>query len=717
MAEKRIDIILPSGEVGSIALSDFDPKSTTYRVAEAREVDDYLQQKKYGNLGSELLGLGSRALSGATAGLSDVAIANLGGRDFLRFAHEDLGLGGSLAEIGGGAAALYASAARGPASLLTRAATAPARAVNALGATAERFAGGGLAGLTMRGGVEGGLYGLGQAAAESQIYDTPLTGEKLVSAFFGGALLGGGISGGLGLAGKAFKGLASKVLGRELSKAERSVSKLRDTVPDAQFTEIEPRLPAPDEMPRLGGEYPQLPPGPMDRPPGEVAWHGDKPWRNMSASDVEIAPTPKDWQGRVNRYGLPVFHEGELDELVGHMAGRDDVATVAAGKGAARHIDEAPFKPPPVEEPPLTTGQVEAQQQAAEDVFKAAQQKQPDWEFKKPEVKKPEVVEGILEDAVPEEFTVKPEPAPVPKSYKPKSESSDFLGGGLFGRAVRGAARHGGRYVLGGIPGFVVGAAADLAMNLFQKSVGAQNIVQGVKNAARKVTNSINSDTISLFAHPISAAVAGSQMHDHYKSQVERLKMMRQNPEIMKAHLIESMAEMGGVAPKVRDVAVETAMRAHAVLEASLPVNGLSIEQVMNDPTSVSKTAMQQFLTLSEVIANPRDIMKNVKQGKVGRPEMEKFQHVYPNMYDEILGNTVKEFLDLQARGKTIPYNEKLSVSRAFGLEFDPTMNMGFIQSVQATYASQPKPQQKGTPAKSKVAEQYSLENKNGTSP
>ena len=186
-----------------------------------------LEAEQYGGLEQQALAAGEGALSGATLGLSDVALAEGLGDEYraARAARERVNpLASGAGQVVGTVAPLLLSggtsaAARG-ASLIG----APTRAAAALGGLAERGVARGLAGLGVEGAgivsrglstgarlaaggaVEGGIYGAGQAISEAALApggDYDQLGEKLWAGLKQGAGYGAVAGGGLGFLGGA----------------------------------------------------------------------------------------------------------------------------------------------------------------------------------------------------------------------------------------------------------------------------------------------------------------------------------------------------------------------------------------------------------------------------------------------------------------------------------------------------------------------------------
>lgn len=160
------------------------------------------------------------AARGASFGLSDLALTELGGVSPKKLsAVKEGNVGASVTgEVAG--AVLPALLPGGQATV--------AGAAGKLGLAAEKLAGSalgkGVAGRigakAVGGATEGFLFGMGNAVSESALDDTELTAEKLISGGGVGALLGGLGAGAIEGVGAGLKAVTGKVLGRGAKAAE-----------------------------------------------------------------------------------------------------------------------------------------------------------------------------------------------------------------------------------------------------------------------------------------------------------------------------------------------------------------------------------------------------------------------------------------------------------------------------------------------------------------
>lgn len=237
-----IQLLDEFGNLRTIDDSEAGPAlAAGWRAPTPEEAQAEAERIQYSSLGEKLTGVGESALSGATLGLSDVALAELGGDEYrqARAARErQLGAIGTGAEIAGAIAPTlltFGQSAPLSAAGVVRGVAAPVRAAAAVGRGAEALAGAGLRGigitgesiigrgvlsgtkLAAGGAAEGALFGAGQALSEAALapggdYDN--LAEKIIAGGTTGAefgALGGGL---LGFAG----GVGSRAIQRGAEK-------------------------------------------------------------------------------------------------------------------------------------------------------------------------------------------------------------------------------------------------------------------------------------------------------------------------------------------------------------------------------------------------------------------------------------------------------------------------------------------------------------------
>ena len=217
--EKRVDVVSPQGQLGSVPADEAKDLPEGSRIATAEEVHAADARERFGGSADEIaaaLNAGANEFSfGATSKLQQALAESAYGPRGGQLWKESVagwqeanptattlggvaGMGASLlAGPGAGISRLGGMAERGAAGLVGTGAE------SLLGRVAQRGAA-----LGAQGALEGGLYGAGQAASEAALGDHELTAERLLA----GATEGAGYGGALGLGLGALGGVASKAM-------------------------------------------------------------------------------------------------------------------------------------------------------------------------------------------------------------------------------------------------------------------------------------------------------------------------------------------------------------------------------------------------------------------------------------------------------------------------------------------------------------------------
>jgi hypothetical protein len=216
-----------------------------FRLESESEAGDRLREQaydeEYGGTGQAVWAGVEGFARGATAGLSDAVIGEVGDDEGVgerRARHAGVA---SVAEIAGmvapalvpGGSAVGAALRYTPAGLIARGGSAIARAGAGGGAVARAGA------AALGGAFEGAAFSTGQGISDLILNDKPLTAEQFVASVGSralyGAALGGVIGGGLSLGETAIAGagrVASKITGRAAKKADDVLGRLGEKVDD-----------------------------------------------------------------------------------------------------------------------------------------------------------------------------------------------------------------------------------------------------------------------------------------------------------------------------------------------------------------------------------------------------------------------------------------------------------------------------------------------------
>lgn len=220
-----VKVYSPQGQLGTIPEDQVSSAQRLgYRVATPEDLAIEKTREEYGGLSGQLGAATTGVLSGATFGLSNVALKKLGAEEALK-AYQSLPelqtarmageLGGMIAPalLTGGTGVAARVAAATPAGLAARAGTAAAARVGAALGTAATTVGGTAARFAVQGATEAALQGIGQETARLAV-DNELSGERIgqiAAAGLTSAALGAGIGASLGALGGVAKKAANIV--------------------------------------------------------------------------------------------------------------------------------------------------------------------------------------------------------------------------------------------------------------------------------------------------------------------------------------------------------------------------------------------------------------------------------------------------------------------------------------------------------------------------
>jgi hypothetical protein len=172
--------------------------SQGFKIENAGEQADRLshdvKEETYGGIGGTVKAFGANALSGATLGLSDAAIAGLGGGDELSALREIHPYAAGAGQIAGALAPALLGDEAGLLNLT------PGGMTSRIGARIAESGGGRVAGIVKAGAFEGAAQNAGAYVSDVALGDRDISAEGFMGAMGKGALYGGVASGALSVA-------------------------------------------------------------------------------------------------------------------------------------------------------------------------------------------------------------------------------------------------------------------------------------------------------------------------------------------------------------------------------------------------------------------------------------------------------------------------------------------------------------------------------------
>ncbi len=793
-APEKLDVVDPSGRIGSIPASQYDDaQKLGYRIAQPEEIRRHDLEARYGGVGDTLAAVGTGALGGLTAGLSDVAISELGGREYLqgleevhpvaRMGGQIVGTGLGLALGGEGAAARAAGEGVGAAALgAGRLLAAPTRAIGALGEAAGGLLGEGLLGTVGRGAVEGAIYGAGDQFAQAAIQDKALTAEALGTSLWHGALLGGG--GALAVAAPL------KALGYGVEKASNLLTKggadrvessamglLKNPVAREQAVFGVKELPkvADELVPQVGKVFD------AEELVSEAFKRGAKVKQIAAKMPLTDAEAKRLVEGIIDTDGLldhelATIRKATSIESIESALSRgqqhgtnalsrlDDVVSVAknslrAAKGASaaeyyavldntkRELGLAlegmsAERIPRVQDVYLRgktmydalrkeledprkwgeAGNLQAKMNAAWD--RSLQDREvlgygkntrgqfgeDKWSLNEDKVRSSVTsgdknLDSWLERAkgrlqVAKDNLVLDGPAKTKldaalevidgirdkvKTAQNTLANAELLGGMRTRGTVLRSGLAGG-VVVHGLMGTSMFSPAGMAASALVGAVASPgHLVSGLahaQRAAQKFAQIVNSDVTKAFgkALKVGAGRAAGVVGREYERQRDRVTEWSAQPGVVAREAAQPL-HAAGLPDDMVQGAVDVALRAHQVLASIMPKP--------NDPQGAAS-----WLATAKLMDNPKDLVKKIFAGEVSLAQVKALAQVMPKQVEAIQKRMLSELVDLQAKGKELPYQYKLALSYV-GIPADPFAK--FTKSLQANYTPTNRPPPPGS--------------------
>jgi hypothetical protein len=130
-----------------------------------------------------------------------------------------------------------------------------------------------------------------------------------------------------------------------------------------------------------------------------------------------------------------------------------------------------------------------------------------------------------------------------------------------------------------------------------------------------------------------------------------------------------------------------------------------------NLPPDMSKTGLgkpmeslwlnqkeQQFVSLREAIEEPLQTVSKIATGDVSREQMLAIKYVYPDIYDEVVESVAFEVAAMKTEGRWLEPDKIVRLGTVLDAPIDETLESSYIGAVQASFAPPPEPQGDSAP-------------------
>lgn len=651
--EGKVRLIMPGGDI--IAVS---PESVAAQLkigARYESPQEAISSAERGQLERDFGGTAETVRAFGEGGL-DVLIPGASGflSDDAKYRAEVNPTARGLGSLTGLATGLLAGGPLGGAAGLSVKGGAKAAGLIRGGGTTAKLARGALAG-----GIETGLFAVGQEITDASLYDKPLTAESLASGFFSGAGLGviaGGIGAGVPLVGKA---LQRRKLAKQSAKLFAGTSEASQ-IAKARVV---------DHFDNLSGLGKHL--GAKN-----LALASDDFFKVVRSGNLDdITKLGKDLETHKNKLMNFANIKGdqkaldavvnEFDEFVNTMKmGIDDVV---GKKGAFDATDIVAL----AEAVDLAGGNIIPDEKVLGETGSA-----------------------ILKVAL------------LGRAITKGRQGTGFLGS-LFKTAVQGHARGtafsmaskrglsaGGQLAVAGVAGKVAGKQADAILtgdiaNLIKVQQRAQGrIGRAVTRFGKGV---VGKAQVPLAIHKALKGIMTPDEISNIRSEkneakkflqtMDVLKRLNQNPNELATRAEELSAPIGSLNPELGGLLRQNIIADAQFLAEKAPVNPGNMLTFAGDRWMPTPLDMEKFSRYVRAINDPGSIIERAASGRMTPEEAEVLKKRRPAYFAEMQ----RRLLDNPEKLKDMPYGVRINLGLLFEVQTDPTM--GIMDSSQAHFA------------------------------
>jgi hypothetical protein len=147
-------------------------------------------------------------------------------------------------------------------------------------------------------------------------------------------------------------------------------------------------------------------------------------------------------------------------------------------------------------------------------------------------------------------------------------------------------------------------------------------------------------------------------------------------------------AAMGGAyetMPRLSQAATVTATRGAQYLQTQLP-SGTAAPTVFQPSRKITPSDLQirEFAQKWAAVSNPLSVVDDLRRGTVTHAQIDALKAVYPAMYAEIQTKALDQIRELDAKGKRMPFNDRLQLDLFLDLNGagEPTLDGKFIDRI-----------------------------------
>jgi hypothetical protein len=198
-----------------------------------------------------------------------------------------------------------------------------------------------------------------------------------------------------------------------------------------------------------------------------------------------------------------------------------------------------------------------------------------------------------------------------------------------------------------------------------------------MEKAAAKTLKKITSSSKAIFSDQVvgfTASKAAEMMISHEKpeKQIERIREIANNPELMIEKMSKGVEDIHGVAPETAQALQMSAIRAVQYLASVAPET--DSPYALGDKPVPSKAELNIFNERMSILKNPSVILDEMNYGSLTPEHVEIVATVYPKMYDMMRSSVMEELVNAVSKKKQIPYKKKNMISLLLNQDMDSSI-------------------------------------------
>lgn len=165
------------------------------------------------------------------------------------------------------------------------------------------------------------------------------------------------------------------------------------------------------------------------------------------------------------------------------------------------------------------------------------------------------------------------------------------------------------------------------------------------------------------------------------KKAVDHFTQVAADPFTAADQIAKRFSKLDGVAPQTKQRLVETQLRVATFLATKVPKNPFYAYPGMQwEPSDSELTKFQRYV---EAASNPLAVLENMSTGFVTVEQAEAVKQCYPKLFADIQMKFAERAPEIR---KNSTYDQRLALSRMFGVAIDPTAEPAFTAWMQARF-------------------------------